>query len=124
MGRKFKFPKWKKQEPEVAAEKFCSEIRKIIYWLEYQTYDPDKIRNARTQVHSLRDEYHRNRGSGYCSQLVQLADCGDRKVSAIVNLNPEDWNNYRRGQRFRYLNSSLLDFEIARFRSRHAVRQS
>jgi hypothetical protein len=66
------------------------------------------------------DEYNRSRGNGFGSELLQLSDCMDRKVSAIVNLNPEDWNNYRRGQRFRHLEEALVSFEIEWTRSRQA----
>ena len=97
--------------PETGAKVFCGKIRKI-FWLESATYNPESIRNARTQIHGLRDKYHRCRGDGFGSHVVCHADRVCQKVAHIVNLNPEAWNNYRRGQQFRRLDERLLRFEI------------
>lgn len=121
MGFKLNLPNQSKPDPEMAANEFCREIRRKMIWLESATYNPDKFRNARTQIHSLRDKYHCVRGEGFGDRLIQLADCVDRKVSEIVNLNPEDWNNYRRGQQFRRLDEWLVEIEIEWSRSRRAA---
>lgn len=120
MAFKLILPKQPKPDSETTAIEFCSEIRKKRTWLESATYNPDKCRNARREIHLLRDKYHRVRGEGFGGRLIQLADCVDRKVSEIVNLNPGDWNNYRRGQQFRRLEEWLMVFETECSRSRRA----
>lgn len=121
MALKLILPKQPKPDSETTAIEFCSEIRKKMTWLESATYNPDKCRNARTKIHSLRDKYHRVRGEEFGGRLIQLADCVDQKVSEIVNLNPGDWNNYRRGQQFRRLEEWLMLFETECSRSRRAA---
>jgi hypothetical protein len=121
MGFKLNLPKRSKPNPEMAAKEFCREIRRKMIWLEVATYNPDKCRYATTQTHSLRDKYHLARGEGFGGQLIQLADCVDRKVTEIVNFNPDDWNNFRRGQQFRRLDEWLVEIEIEWSRSRRAA---
>ena len=118
MGFKMKFTQPEKQNPEVAAKDFCSEIRDIKGWLECQTHERENITKARMKLLLLRDKYNCNRGIGFCSRTVQLADRVSRKVLQIVNLNHEDWNNCRRGQHFRYLDVFLVEFEVELYRSR------
>lgn len=118
MGFKFKPPQSKKQTPEMVARDFCSVIRKRMPWLASQTYKPENFRKARMQMLLLRDEYNRNRGSAYCSQLVECADRVSYKVLEIVSFNPDDWNKFRRGQQFRRLEELLDKFEDKWPRSR------
>lgn len=120
MRYKLILPQRQKIKPETAAKVFCDEIRKKIFWLESATYTPESLRNARTQIHGLREKYHRDRGNRFGSHVVCIADCVCKKVAHIVNLNPEDWNNYRRGQQFRRLDELLLRFEIELNRAQKA----
>ncbi len=118
MGYELFLPTRQKPNLEMIAIEFCGEIRKIKPWLEFATCYSNKCQKARTIIHSWRDKYHRGRGEEFGGRLIQLSDCVARKVSEIVNLNPEDWNNYRRGQQFRRLEERLMKFETERFRSR------
>ena len=118
MGFKLKLSQSEKQKPEAAAKDFCSETRKRYFWLKCQTSKPETLQKVRKKMLLFRDEYNRNRGSGYRSQLVQIADRVSFKVLEIVSLNPEDWNDRRRGQQFRRLDELLADFEVEWFRSR------
>ncbi len=121
MGFKFKLPQPKKPTPEMAAKDFCSEIRKKgLDWLKRQTCKPENFRKVRMQMLLSRDKYNRNRGSEYCSQLVECADRVSDKVLVIVSFNPDDWNKYRRGQQFRRLEELLDKFEDESSRSRQA----
>ena len=118
MGYKLFLPTRPKPDLEMNAIEFCGEIRKNKPTLEFATCYPNKCQKARTMIHLLRDKYHRGRGEEFGGRLIQLSDCVDQKVSEIVNLNPGDWNNYRRGQQFRRLEEWLLEFETERFHPR------
>lgn len=117
MAFKIRFPQKPKLTPELAASRFCTEIRKNLQSLESQTYNGKTFRNARMRFRSLQESYHRICGERCGSRLAHLADHVDRKVTEILCLNPEDWNNYRRGQQFRRLDERLRKFEIERHRS-------
>jgi len=98
---------------DAAAKKFFNEVRRRENSLESATYNSNSLKKARIEIGALRDEYNRTRGDEYGGELLRLADCISRKVAEIVNLNPNDWTNYRRGQQFRRLHEILLAFQIA-----------
>ncbi|HEX9596234.1 MAG TPA: hypothetical protein VF982_05090 [Anaerolineales bacterium] len=123
MDFKLNFPQSEKQNAEQSARDFCSKFQMHYrLGLERLTYKTGKNQTEiRMQINLLRDEYHRKRGSGYCSRLVQLADCVSYKLLEIVSRNTEDWNNYQRGQQFRRLDELLAGFVAELFHSRQTL---
>ena len=117
-------PQQPKNDLETPAKEFCRKIRMRFEWLKHATRNPKSLRNARTWVHGLREKYHRARGDEFGGWLIQLADRVCLKVAEIVNLNPEDWDNRRRGQQFRRLDELLCRFEVELYRSRDARQQA
>lgn len=124
MGFKLRLSTPKKPEPEIAAKEICRKMRNRMEWLKFATHSPKNFREARIQIHLMRDRYYRDRGSSYYSQLVQMADRVAEKAAVIVNFNPEDWNNHRRGQQFRRLDELLVEFEVELFRSQRPARSA
>jgi hypothetical protein len=112
-----------RNDPELATKEFFETIVKTIGTdssrLKSTTYFPDSFKKARIEIHLTRDRYHRARGDGMrVGPLIWLADAVCQKLSEIVNLNPGDWNNYRRGQQFRRLDNLLTDFGAELWRQR------
>lgn len=106
-----------RQNSESAAIKFCSKIRTNELALFTATNSPERLKQIRVELHSFRDDYNRARGDGFGSPAIRCADKVSLKIAEILNRDVKDWNNYGRAQQFRWLDETLVAFEIEASRS-------